>query len=172
MVAAQSERVSSQEGTTTLTTEQIAGVRQDAPAVRATRDLVLLVARVGLAVIMLTHAKFQYDLGGSLAGVGQFFEQLGVPLPALTGPANVIFEFVGGIALLLGVAVPIVGALMAVNMVGAWMFVHTSALFAMDRNGPELVITIGLLSLVLAITGSGRFGLDRLIIPRIRRRAR
>ena len=39
----------------------------------------------------------------------------------------------------------------------------------MDHNGPETVIAIGLLSLVLAVTGSGRFGLDQLIR---RRRAR
>lgn len=52
---------------------------------------------------------------------------------------------------------------MAVNMVGAWIFVHTSGLYAFDRNGPELVIALGLLSLVLAVTGSGRFGLDHLV---------
>jgi putative oxidoreductase len=37
-------------------------------------------------------------------------------------------------------------------------------------NGPETVIAIGLLGLVLAITGSGRFGLDHLILRRRRSR--
>jgi putative oxidoreductase len=60
---------------------------------------------------------------------------------------------------------------MALNMAGAWAFVHTSGLFALDHNGPELVIALGLLSLVLAVTGSGRFGLDHLIVRRLRRRA-
>jgi putative oxidoreductase len=41
----------------------------------------------------------------------------------------------------------------------------------MDHNGPELVIMIGLLSLVLAAVGSGRFGLDHLIVTRARRKA-
>jgi hypothetical protein len=41
----------------------------------------------------------------------------------------------------------------------------------MDHNGPELVITLGLFSLVLAVTGSGRCGLDYLIVTRTRRRA-
>ena len=104
-----------------------------------------------------------------MGGVGQLFAQSGVPLPAITGPANVLFEFVGGIAMVLGLAVPIVGVLMALNMTGAWIFVHTSGLFDMDRNGPELVITLGLLSLVLAVTGSGRIGLDHLIVTRTRR---
>jgi putative oxidoreductase len=155
-----------------MSTGNVTGVRQDLPVVRTARDLVLLAARIGLGIMMLAHAKLEYDFGGgSLAGVGQLFAQSGIPLPAITGPANVLFEFVGGIAMILGVAVPIVGVLMALNMTGAWIFVHTSGLFAMDRNGPELVITLGLLSLVLAVTGSGRFGLDHLIVTRARRKA-
>jgi putative oxidoreductase len=155
-----------------LTTEHATGVLKDSPTVRVARDLVLLVARIGLGIIMIAHAKLEYDFGGSLAGVGQLFAQSGVPLPAVTGPANVLLEFVGGIAMILGLAVPIVGVLMAINMVGAWVLVHTSPLFSMDHNGPELVITLALLSLVLAAVGSGRFGLDHLIITRTRRRGR
>jgi putative oxidoreductase len=117
---------------------------------------------------MVAHAKLEYDFGGSLAGVGRLFAQAGVPLPAVTGPANVLGELVGGIAMILGVGVPVVGVLMALNMAGAWIFVHTSGLFAVDRNGPELVVALGLLSLVLAVTGSGRFGLDHLIVRRLR----
>lgn len=132
------------------------------------RDLVLLVARVGLGVIMLAHAELEYDFGGSLAGVGRLFAEAGVPLATLTGPANVLLELVGGIAMILGAAVRVVGVLMALNMAGAWVFVHTSGLFAMDHNGPELVIVIGLLSLVLAATGSGRLGLDQLVVRRRR----
>jgi putative oxidoreductase len=136
------------------------------------RDIVLLVARIGLGVIMLAHAKLEYDFGGSLGGVGRMFEQAGVPLGSLTGPANVLFELVGGIAMILGAAVPLVGVLMALNMAGAWVFVHTSGLFAMDHNGPELVITLGLLGLVLAVTGSGRLGVDHLVVRRLRRSSR
>ncbi|MHA6618938.1 DoxX family protein [Pseudonocardia sp. DLS-67] len=137
---------------------------------RTLRDLVLLLARIGLGIIMIAHAKLEYDFaGGSIAGVGDLFAQSGVPLPAISGPANVLFEFVGGVAMILGLAMPIVGVVMALNMVGAWVLVHTSALFAMDHNGPELAIMIGLLSLVLAVTGSGRFGLDHLIGARRRR---
>lgn len=154
-----------------MTTGNTMGVRQNAVIVQTTRDLVLLVARIGLGVIMLAHAKLEYDFGGSLAGVGELFAQAGIPLPAITGPANVLFEVVGGIAMILGLGVPIVGVLMALNMAGAWIFVHTSGLLAMDHNGPELVITLGLLSLVLAVTGSGRFGLDHMIAARTRRRA-
>jgi putative oxidoreductase len=144
---------------------------ETSPGVRGARDVVLLLARIGLGVIMIAHAKLEWDFaGGSLAGVGQMFAQSGIPLPEISGPANVLFEFVGGVAMIVGLAVPIVGVLMALNMVGAWVLVHTSPLFSMDHNGPELAIMIGLLSLVLAVVGSGRFGVDHLISAR--RRAR
>jgi putative oxidoreductase len=142
----------------------------NAPRVQVARDAVLLLARIGLGIIMIAHGKLMYDFGGGLAGVGQLWGQMGIPLGSVTGPAVVLFEFVGGIAMILGLAVPIVGVLMALNMVGAWVLVHTSPLFSMDHNGPELSIMIGLLCLVLAVVGSGRFGLDHLIIAR--RRAR
>ena len=85
----------------------------------------------------MAHVKLEYDFGGGLGGIGQLFAKAGVPLPGITGPANVLFEFVGGVAMILGLAVPIVGVLMAVNMAGAWIFVHTSGLFAMDHNSPS-----------------------------------
>jgi putative oxidoreductase len=141
-------------------------------ALRTVRDLVLLVARIGLGVLMIGHAWLMFAFGGySLAGVGQMFAQIGVPLPALAATANVLLESVGGVAMILGLAVPVVGVLMALNMVGAWVLVHTSGLYAMDQNGPETVIAIGLLSLVLTVTGSGRLGLDHLLLQRRRSRS-
>jgi putative oxidoreductase len=129
------------------------------------------VARVGLGVLMIGHAWLMFAFGGySLGGVGQLFAQIGVPFPTLAGLANVLLESVGGVAMIVGLAVPVVGVLMALNMVGAWLLVHTSGLYAMDHNGPETVIAIGLLGLVLAVTGSGRFGLDHFILRRRRSR--
>ena len=101
-----------------------------------------------------------------LPASGALFAQSGVPLPAITGPANVLLEAVGGVAIILDLAVPIVGVLIAVNMAGAWMFVHTSPLYSMGHNGPEVVIAIGLLSLALAAVGSGRFEIGHLITQR------
>jgi putative oxidoreductase len=133
-------------------------------ALGTARDLALLVARVGLGVLMVAHAWLEYDFAGrSVVGVGQMFAQSGVPLGMVAGPANLLLESVGGVMMMLGLAVPVIGVLMAANMVGAWVLVHTSPLYAMDHNGPETVIAIGLLSLALAAAGSGRFGLDHAV---------
>ncbi|HYZ09288.1 MAG TPA: DoxX family protein [Pseudonocardiaceae bacterium] len=136
---------------------------------RAARDAVLLVARVGLGVLMVWHAKVEYDFGGSVSGVIALFDQSGVPLPTIAGPANLFGELIGGIALILGLGVRVIGVLMALNMAGAWILVHPGALYSLDHTGPELVIALGLLSLVLAVTGSGRLGLDHLIARRAHR---
>jgi putative oxidoreductase len=135
-----------------------------AAAVGISRDLVLLLARIGLGILMIWHARLEWTFaGGSFTGLGGMFEQSGVPFPTLAGAFNVILEFVGGIAVIAGAAMPLIGLAMAANMAGAWIFVHTSGLYSMDNNGPELVITIGLLSLVLAVAGSGRLGVDHWI---------
>ena len=153
-----------------MTTTDTATIRAHPTSVQTARDLTLLLGRVGLAVLMIAHAKLEYDYGGTVAGVGRLFEQAGVPLAALTGPANLLLEAVGGVALILGLAVRAIGVLMALNMLGAWVLVHPTALYAADHTGPETVIAIGLLSLVLAGTGSGRFGLGHLIAHRRARR--
>lgn len=145
--------------------------RNRTTAVSIAGDVVVLLARLGLGLLMVAHAKLEYDFAaGSIAGVGVLFDKSGIPLAAITGPANVLFEFVGGAAMILGLAVRLVAVLMALNMVGAWIFVHTGGLYALDHTGPELVITLALLSLVLAVSGSGRLGLDHLIIRRVGRR--
>lgn len=141
-----------------------------AVAADATRDLILLAIRAGVAWVMIEHAVMEWGFAGnSLAGMGTMFSQAGVPLAVVAGPANVILEFVGGIAVAAGLAVRAIGALMAINMLGAWLLVHLHySLF--DPHGPAVVIVLGLLSLALVLTGSGRVSLDWLIGRGRRRR--
>lgn len=147
---------------------------QRSAAAETGRDVVFLVARIGLAILMILHAKIMYEYGGnSLSGVAEMYGQQGVPLAAIAAPANVLGEFFGGIALILGLAVRLVGALMIVNMIGAWIFVHPNPIYnaSLEQSGPELVIALGLLSLVFVAIGSGRIGLDPYVARARRRRS-
>ena len=151
------------ETSTTIPPAMAARVRsRRAQAEAVGRDLVLFLARVGLGILMLWHVKIAWDYTGGVAGMVRGFEQLGIPAPQLTARANLFGELIGGVLLILGVGVRPVGVLMAVNMAGAWFYVHTSALYAMDHNGPELAIALGLLSLLLAVSGPGRLSLGRI----------
>jgi putative oxidoreductase len=158
---------------TTDNATRSAPVDQTNNAAETGRDLVFLVARIGLAVLMIWHAKIVYEFGGSsLSGVADMYGQQGVPLAAISAPANVLGEFFGGIALILGLAVRLVGALMIVNMIAAWIIVHPNPLYnaSLEQSGPEMVIALGLLSLMFVAVGSGRFGLDPYVARAWRRR--
>lgn len=132
------------------------------------RDAILTVARIGLAVLMFWHVKVAWDYTGGVGGLARGFDQMGIPFPEVAARFNFALEFFGAIALVLGVGVRSVGALMALNMAGAWYYVHTGGLYSMEGNGPELVIAIGLVSLMFAVTGPGRLAVDR-FLPHPRR---
>ncbi len=68
---------------------------------------------------------------------------------------------------MLGALTPVVGVLWALNMAGAWWFVHRDAFFASD-GGYELVLALAVLGLVLAATGAGRLSVDALVARRRR----
>jgi putative oxidoreductase len=135
------------------------------------RDLVLLLARVGLGIVLLAHGWQKYhDLGIGRTAVG--FAQVGIPLPTLAAPVVTYLELVGGALLIIGLLVPVVGILIALEMAGAIAFVHAPYGVFVAEGGWELALVTGLLALTLAVFGSGRVGLDALLFRRRRPRHR
>jgi putative oxidoreductase len=132
---------------------------------------VLLLARVGLGIVLLAHGWQKYhDLGIERTAEG--FAQLGVPLPSLAAPVVTYLELVGGALLVIGLLVPVVGILVALEMAGAIAFVHAPYGVFVAEGGWELALLTGLLALTLAVFGSGPVGLDALLFRRRRRRHR
>jgi putative oxidoreductase len=103
-----------------------------------------------------------------LAGVKGFFASVGIPLPGLAAPAVAALELVGGLALILGALLPIFGVLLALDMIGAIVFVHGAKGFFSDTGGIEFVLALAAASLMIAFSGGGALALDSL---RRRRRA-
>jgi putative oxidoreductase len=133
------------------------GNRSTTPA----QDVVLLFARLGLGAVMIAHGWQKLDQGG-LGGTADGFEAMGIPVAPASAAFAIAVEIGGGALLLLGALTPVVGVLWALNMAGAWWFVHRDAFFAAD-GGYELVLVLGVLGLVLAVTGAGRLSVDRLL---------
>ena len=136
------------------------------PAPRPVRDLALLVARVAVGVVFIAHG-WQKISGGGLSGTSDGFASMGIPAPTLSAAFAIGTELVGGVLLVLGALVPLVGALLVVNMIGAWVFAHAdSGSFFVAEGGPEYVLTLGAAALVLAALGGGRLGVDGLLAGR------
>jgi putative oxidoreductase len=69
-------------------------------------------------------------------------------------------ETVGGAALILGVAVPLVALLLVLDMLGAFLFVHLGHGLFVEETGAELVLALGAAALVFAAVGPGRYSVD------------
>lgn len=130
--------------------------------VRATRDLVLLIARIGLGVVFIAHGWQKFRTNG-LDGTAAAFEKMGVPAPTLSAYYATAVELIGGVALIVGALTAVAGVLLALDMVGAFAFVHLSNGVFVAEGGWELVVILGLLSLTLAAVGAGRYSLDSLL---------
>lgn len=129
-------------------------VRPVSPA----RDLVLLLARIGLGVVFIAHG-WQKHTGG-VDATTQAFTGMGIPAPRISAYFATYVELVGGAALIAGVLTTVVGVLLAVDMVGAFVFVHAGKGVLASNGGWELVGALGLLSLVLVVVGPGRASVD------------
>ena len=126
------------------------------------RDAALLLARVLTGAVFVAHG-WQKLVTNGVDGTAAFFSTAGVPLPTLSAWAATLVELVGGAALVLGAAVPVVGALLAVDMLGAFLFVHAGRGVFVDAGGWELVGALGAVSLTLAAVGAGRVSVDGLL---------
>ncbi|MFC3985352.1 DoxX family protein [Streptosporangium jomthongense] len=125
------------------------------------RPIALLLARIGVGVIFVVHGWQKFATMG-LSGTTAFFEQIDVPLPGLAAPAVAVIELVGGIALILGAALPIAAILLVLDMLGAIVFVHGANGFDVAKGGYEFVLALICALLAIAFSGGGALALDDL----------
>ncbi|WP_166351151.1 DoxX family membrane protein [Phytoactinopolyspora limicola] len=131
-----------------------------------TRDVALLLARIGIGAVFIAHGwQKLFDYG--IDGVAASFDQMDVPLPTAAAWFSALVELVGGAALIIGVATPVVALFLLADMVGAYIFVHAGNGMFVEQGGAELVLALGAASIVFAGLGSGRFSLDHVVGPRL-----
>ena len=121
----------------------------------------LLVLRVILGVILLTHGKAK--LFGGMAAHKHMVVAIG--LPAWMGYLSSTTEFVGGILLILGLLTRLVGIAVVIEMLTVIFKIH----FKRGMIGPggyELPMLVGTVAFALFFFGSGPISLDWLFSTR------
>ena len=131
-------------------------------------DIGLAVLRIVVGLVFAVHGGQKLFVYG-FEGVTGAFTQMGIPMAAVAGPAVALLEFFGGIALIVGLLTRFAGLGLAINMLGAILFVHLKAGFFLP-NGYEFVLTLFAAAASLAVAGAGRYSVDALIAARTEER--
>jgi putative oxidoreductase len=126
------------------------------PASRLNAALALL--RVVVGAIFIAHGAQKLFVIG-IPGLTGGFGQMHIPLPAISAPGVAILEFVGGIALVIGLYTRVFSILLAIDMLGAIVFVHArNGFFA--PMGFEFPFSLLGACVALAIAGAGEYSVD------------
>ena len=127
-------------------------------------DAALLVLRLFAGGIMIAHGAqklFVFGIGGVTAG----FTQMGLPMASLMGPFIPLLEFLGPIALFLGVFTRPFAFLLMCDMLGAIFFVHMKEGFFAPK-GFEFPLSLAAMYLTLLIAGAGAISVDAVLARR------
>ncbi len=113
----------------------------------------LLILRVFVGVIFI-YAGWT-KLNGGIPMVTNMVDNIGFPMPTFFAWVLALTEFLGGIALVLGVATRVAGGLLAFAMIVAFFGAHSGSFAA---GGNTVFILIGA-TLALAFMGGGAWSL-------------
>lgn len=138
--------------------------------IKTENDLVSLILRVTLGVIMFPHAAqkvFGWFGGFGVSGTLEFFGSLGIP--AWLGVFAIAAEFLGAVALVIGLFGRVAALAVAGLMIGAIVTVHLPNGFFMNWSGAqvgegiEYHLLVLAITVVLALKGSGALSVDRVL---------
>lgn len=128
------------------------------------QDIPLLLLRIILAYGFYMPAMMKW---GNIQGIIEWFDGMGIPMPALNAYLAASTEMAGVILLPLGLATRIISIPLMFTMVVAIVTVHWGNGFSAGDNGFEIPLYYMLMLLVLMINGAGKISLDQLISKRL-----
>jgi len=127
-------------------------------------DVGLLLIRLALGLTMAAHGAqklFGWFGGGGISGTGQFFTMSGYPSGEGMAVVAGLSELLGGLGLAAGLLTPLAGAAVVGTLVNALAVKWGGGFFA--PAGVEYEILLAAAAAGIALTGPGRYALDRFL---------
>jgi putative oxidoreductase len=131
-----------------------------AEKVSSLQDLPLLLMRLVLAYGFYKPAMMKWK---NIDGIIQWFDGMGMPMPALNAYMAATTEALGVILLTLGLGVRIISIPLIITMFVAIKTVHWVNGFEAGNNGFEIPLYYILMLFTLLVYGGGKFSLDYVI---------
>mgnify|MGYP001773866872 CR=1 FL=1 len=129
-------------------------------------DLALFILRLSIGVIFLAHGYQKLFIMKPVAVAG-FLKNLGFPFSDLFGWILSLTEFIGGLALIVGIAVRGFAILLSIVMVLAILLVKTKiGLIGQGSVGAELDLALLSSLIVLILKGGGIYSLEQKIFKK------
>ena len=118
----------------------------------------MTILRIVVGIVFIVHGAQKLFVFG-IPGATAAFAQMHIPLAAVVAPGVSILEFVGGIALVIGLFTRVIALLLAIDMVGAIVFVHGRNGFFLPM-GFEFAFSLLGACVALAVAGAGEYSVD------------
>lgn len=130
---------------------------------------VVLIARVVVGAIFVANGWQKLMVVG-MPTTAASFGKLGMPLPGMAARYAAYVELGAGLALIIGLLLPLAGLLLAIDMLGALLFVWARQGFTVQNMGLQFVAVLGISSFMIGFSGGGTLALDRTLFQRARRK--
>ncbi len=121
----------------------------------------LTILRIVVGIVFLMHGGQKLFVSGFHATAG-YLHHLAIPYPLVMAVILTLAEFLGGIALIMGLFTRWVAAALAIDMTVALVKVHLHGGF-FAPSGFEYVMVLLAANLCLAISGPGMLAVDNLM---------
>ena len=128
--------------------------------IRVLKDIALMLTRIIMGVIMVTHGWHRWQNEG-ITAEANILEHAGIPNPGLMVWLLIGFEVIGGIFLIFGLATPVIGLGLMVLNIGIILTLRSHN-FYVHNSGWEYNAVMTIVGLMLMTHGAGRIGLDNL----------
>lgn len=123
-------------------------------------DFVSTLLRLVLGFTFIAHG-YNHGWGpGGLDGTARWFASIGLQPARLHAAVSAYMEVAAGVALILGLAIPLAAAVGIGVMATAFATVHRKNGFFIIKEGFEYVMLLTTALVVLATLGAGRLSLD------------